>query len=49
MLYQAVAQVLSYVYQLRDLKREQAPVLPKITEELPNSGVEPDEPAARRP
>ena len=48
-LYQAVAQVLSYVYQLRDLKREQVPVLPKITDDLPNSGVEPDEPGARRP
>lgn len=48
-LYQAVAQVLSYVYQLRDWKRDQPPVLPKITEELPNSGIEPDEPAARRP
>lgn len=41
-LYQAVAQVLSYVYQLRDLQRLDKPVLPKISEDLPNSGVEPE-------
>ncbi len=40
-LYQAVAQVLSYVYQLRDGSREK-PVLPKISEDLPNSGIEPE-------
>ena len=41
-LYQAVAQVLSYVYQLRDLHRLDKPVLPKISDDLPNSGVDPE-------
>ena len=41
-LYQAVAQVLSYVYQLRDLHRLDKRMLPKISEDLPNSGVEPE-------
>ncbi|MES2683686.1 MAG: flagellar biosynthesis protein FlhB [Pseudomonadota bacterium] len=36
-LYQAVAQVLSYVYQLRDYTRGERPVPPKVTDDLPNS------------
>ena len=35
-LYQAVAQVLSYVYQLRDIGRGDKPAPPKIAEDLPN-------------
>lgn len=40
-LYQAVAQVLSYVYQLRDYSRGERPVPPKVADDLPNSGVDP--------
>lgn len=36
-LYQAVAQVLSYVYQLRDWRRGDKPTLPKLADDLPNS------------
>lgn len=39
-LYQAVAQVLSYVYQLRDWQRGERPVAPKIAEDLPNSAAD---------
>ncbi len=39
-LYQAVAQVLSYVYQLRDYRRGERPVPPKVPENLPNSGLD---------
>ena len=41
-LYQAVAQVLSYVYQLRDWQRGERPVLARLPEDLPNSAVEPE-------
>jgi len=41
-LYQAVAQVLSYVYQLRDTTRSERPAPPKVSEDLPNSGVDPE-------
>ena len=41
-LYQAVAQVLSYVYQLRDYQRGERPVLPKVSDDLPNSAVDPE-------
>ncbi|MES2885153.1 MAG: flagellar biosynthesis protein FlhB [Pseudomonadota bacterium] len=41
-LYQAVAQVLSYVYQLRDARRGEEPRPPKVAEDLPNSGLDPD-------
>ena len=40
-LYQAVAQVLSYVYQLRDYRRGEPPAPPKVAEDLPNSAVDP--------
>ncbi|MDO9451366.1 MAG: flagellar biosynthesis protein FlhB [Stagnimonas sp.] len=40
-LYQAVAQVLSYVYQLRDYRRGERPVPPRVAEDLPNSAVDP--------
>lgn len=40
-LYQAVAQVLSYVYQLRDWRRGERPVLAQLPDDLPNSAVEP--------
>lgn len=36
-LYQAVAQVLSYVYQLRDWRRGERPTLPRLADDLPNS------------
>jgi flagellar biosynthetic protein FlhB len=38
-LYQAVAQVLSYVYQLRDWQRGTRPTLAPLPQDLPNSGV----------
>lgn len=41
-LYQAVAQVLSYVYQLRDYRRGERPAPPKVAEDLPNSAVDPE-------
>ena len=41
-LYQAVAQVLSYVYQLRDPRRGERPMPPKVADDLPNSGLDPD-------
>lgn len=40
-LYQAVAQVLSYVYQLRDYRRGERPLPPKVAEDLPNSAADP--------
>jgi len=36
-LYQAVAQVLSYVYQLRDYRQGERPLPPKVVDDLPNS------------
>lgn len=41
-LYQAVAQVLSYVYQLRDYTHGERPAPPTVADDLPNSAPDPE-------